>query len=57
MTRKDRPKPSKEMQKAFDQVPKIVKRNKRVAKEKAKIRKRFQEALGHIFGNVGDDRS
>jgi len=44
------PKPSKEMQKAFDEVPKIVKRNIREAKHKEKIQKKFQDSLGHIFG-------
>ena len=44
------PKPSKELQKAFDEVPKIVKRNERAGKEKARIRKNFESARFEIFG-------
>ena len=37
-------KPTKELQKAIDMFPKVVKRQERVAKEKAKIRKNFESA-------------
>lgn len=42
-------KPSKELQRAIDLVPKIVKRNEKAAKEKAKIRKNFESVRDKIF--------
>lgn len=42
-------KPSKELQKAFDMFPKIVKRKERVAKAKARIRKNFESVRDKIF--------
>ncbi len=41
--------PSKELQKAFDLMPKIVKRNEKAAKEKAKIIKNFRSVEHKIF--------
>jgi len=43
-------KPSKELQKAFDLFPSVVKRKERVAKEKARIQKNFESARTEIFG-------
>ena len=48
---KSEPKPPKELQKAFDRIPGIVKRNARTGKEKARIRKNFESARFAIFGN------
>ncbi len=46
----DKPIPSKELQKAIDLFPKILKRNEKAAKEKARIRKNFEKARKEIFG-------
>lgn len=43
-------KPSKELQKAFDMFPKVVKHKEKVAKEKEKIRKNFESVRHKIFG-------
>jgi hypothetical protein len=43
-------KPSKELKRAFDRFPELLKRNEKVAKEKARIRKRFESAREEIFG-------
>lgn len=40
---------SKELQKAFDLMPKIVKRNEKAAKEKQKIIKNFRSVASKIF--------
>jgi hypothetical protein len=42
-------KPSKELQKAIDMFPKLVKRKTQVAKKKAKIRKNFESVRYKIF--------
>lgn len=44
-------KPSKELKKAIEMLPKIVKRKERVAKEKARIRENFDSVRDKIFGN------
>ena len=41
--------PSKELQRAFDLMPKIVKRNEKAAKEKQKIIKNFRSVTSKIF--------
>jgi len=43
------PKPSKELQKALDLFPKIVKKKEKIAKEKEKIRKNFESVRHKIF--------
>lgn len=45
------PKPSKDLQKALDLFPKVVKRKEKIAKEKKKIRKNFESARKQIFGD------
>lgn len=42
-------KPSKELKKAIDMFPKVVKRKEQVAKEKARIRKNFESVRNKIF--------
>ncbi len=42
-------KPSKELQKAFDLFPKVVKHKEKVALEKKKIRKNFESIRSQIF--------
>ncbi len=42
--------PSKDLQKAIDQFPKIIKHKEKVAEEKRKIRKNFESARKDIFG-------
>jgi hypothetical protein len=39
------------MQKALDEVPKIVKRQERAAREKKKILKNFERSRAEIFGD------
>lgn len=46
---------SSELQNALDRFPKILKRNKAAAKEKAKLKKIFQESLGFLFTNEHND--
>ena len=43
------PKPSKELQKALDRFPKIVKQKEKTAIEKQKIRKNFESVRHKIF--------
>lgn len=42
-------KPSKELQKAFDMFPKILKQKEKVAKEKEKVRQNFESVRHKIF--------
>ncbi len=42
-------KPSKELQKAIDMFPKVVKHKEKVALEKKKIRKNFESVRNLIF--------
>ncbi len=47
-----KPKPSKQLQKAIDLFPQVVKHKEKVAKEKKKIRKNFESARKQIFGKM-----
>ena len=42
-------KPSRELQKAIDLFPQVIKQKKQVAKKKAKIRKNFESVRHKIF--------
>lgn len=44
-------KPSKDLQRAFDMFPKVVRHKQKVALEKKKIRKNFESVRSLIFGD------